>query len=612
MMVPILDEIIHDAAEGGVQHVMIAMAHRGRLNVLAHILQKPYSQILAEFKDPILANRLRVDLGWMGDVKYHAGARIEAQPDGLPKQVIISMPPNPSHLEAVDPVLNGMARAAETSADQPGAPIVDKGKVLAILIHGDAAFPGQGIVAETLNLSRLDGYDVGGIIHIIANNQLGLHHRSRRVVQHQLRQRAGARLQDPDHPRQRRRSGRLHRSGAAGDRVSPAVQARLPDRSRRLSQVRPQRRRRAGVHAAADLSDRRRASDRAREIREDADRNAARSRRSRPTRWSRRGWTSSSSAYAVGEAGTGLRPAGSRSAAERRRQEGAHRGAARHAAGDQRRPDDGARGLHRASQARTRPRAPQGDVRVAGRAHRSTGPPPKNWRWRPSSPTACRSASPAKTSSAAPSATATPCYHDAVTRRRAHPAAGAAAGEGVVRDSQQPAVRVRVRRLRARLQPAGAGPPGAVGSAVRRLHQRRADHPRRVPDVGPRQVGHGAVAGAAAAPRLRRPGARSFERPPRAVPQRGRRHQHAHRQLHDGGAVFPSAAAAGVAAEDRSAAAGGDDAEEPAAPSVHGLGAGGARRGLVPAGDRRCRGGGAGRRRCAGSRCAAARSRSIC
>jgi 2-oxoglutarate dehydrogenase E1 component len=171
MMVPILDEIIHDAAEGGVQHVMIAMAHRGRLNVLAHILQKPYKEVLAEFKDPIV--KLRVDLGFMGDVKYHAGARIERTPDGLPKQVVISMPPNPSHLEAVDPVLNGMARAAATSADQPGAPIVDKGKVLGILIHGDAAFPGQGVVAETLNLSRLDGYDVGGIIHIIANNQLG-------------------------------------------------------------------------------------------------------------------------------------------------------------------------------------------------------------------------------------------------------------------------------------------------------------------------------------------------------------------------------------------------------------------------------------------------------
>src|SRR5688500_10742377 len=171
MMVPILDEIIHDAAEGGVQHVMIAMAHRGRLNVLAHILRKPYTQVLAEFKDPIL--KLRVDLGFMGDVKYHAGARVKAQPDGLPKEVVISMPPNPSHLEAVDPVLNGMARAAATAAERPGPPIVDKGKVLAILIHGDAAFPGQGIVAETLNLSRLDGYEVGGIIHVIANNQLG-------------------------------------------------------------------------------------------------------------------------------------------------------------------------------------------------------------------------------------------------------------------------------------------------------------------------------------------------------------------------------------------------------------------------------------------------------
>ena len=171
MMVPILDEIVHDAAENGVQHVMIAMAHRGRLNVLAHILQKPYSQILAEFKDPIPGQRLRVDLGWMGDVKYHAGARVEAH--GLPKQIVISMPPNPSHLEAVDPVLTGMVRAEATSLDRPGAPIVDKGRVLAILIHGDAAFPGQGVVAETLNLSRLDGYDVGGTIHIIANNQLG-------------------------------------------------------------------------------------------------------------------------------------------------------------------------------------------------------------------------------------------------------------------------------------------------------------------------------------------------------------------------------------------------------------------------------------------------------
>jgi 2-oxoglutarate dehydrogenase E1 component len=173
LMVPILDEIISDAAAAGVQHVMIAMAHRGRLNVLAHVLQKPYAQVLAEFKDPLFARSGRIDLGWMGDVKYHAGARHVAPSDGQPQSLIISMPPNPSHLEAVDPVLVGMARAAATVADRPGPPAVQTEKVLSILIHGDAAFPGQGVVAETLNLSRLAGYDVGGTIHIIANNQLG-------------------------------------------------------------------------------------------------------------------------------------------------------------------------------------------------------------------------------------------------------------------------------------------------------------------------------------------------------------------------------------------------------------------------------------------------------
>jgi 2-oxoglutarate dehydrogenase E1 component len=173
MMIPVLDEIINDAAAAGVQHVMIAMAHRGRLNVLAHIMQKPYAQVLAEFKDPVFSRSARIDLGWMGDVKYHAGARYVVDGDGRPESLVISMPPNPSHLEAVDPVMVGMARAAATDVSQPGKPTLHPEKVLGILIHGDAAFPGQGIVAETLNLSRLDGYDVGGIIHIIANNQLG-------------------------------------------------------------------------------------------------------------------------------------------------------------------------------------------------------------------------------------------------------------------------------------------------------------------------------------------------------------------------------------------------------------------------------------------------------
>jgi 2-oxoglutarate dehydrogenase E1 component len=169
MLVPILDEIICGAADHGARHAVLGMAHRGRLNVLAHILDKPYAQILAEFKDPISARSFRTDLGWLGDVKYHAGARTSA-PRG---QMYISMPPNPSHLEAVDPVVVGMARAAGTVVDQRGAAHFYGALTLPILIHGDAAFAGQGVVAETLNLSRLAGYSTGGTIHIIANNQLG-------------------------------------------------------------------------------------------------------------------------------------------------------------------------------------------------------------------------------------------------------------------------------------------------------------------------------------------------------------------------------------------------------------------------------------------------------
>src|SRR5215216_5725295 len=169
LLVPILDEMICGSADRGTRQAVIGMAHRGRLNVLAHILQKPYAQILAEFKDPIAARTWRIDLGWMGDVKYHSGARTSA-PRG---QMHVTMAPNPSHLEAVNPVVAGMARAAGTDADRPGSPEFDGGITLPILMHGDAAFPGQGIVAETLNLSRLSGYDTGGTVHIIANNQLG-------------------------------------------------------------------------------------------------------------------------------------------------------------------------------------------------------------------------------------------------------------------------------------------------------------------------------------------------------------------------------------------------------------------------------------------------------
>ena len=172
MLVPVLDEIIGDSAEFGIRHILLGMAHRGRLNVMAHVLNKPYAQILAEFKDPVAGKAFQEDMAWTGDVKYHAGAR-RALKGGAEMDVVVSMPPNPSHLEAVDPVVLGMARAAGTSVDKPGPARFDPSSSVPILIHGDAAFPGQGVVAETLNLSRLHGYNTGGTIHIIVNNQLG-------------------------------------------------------------------------------------------------------------------------------------------------------------------------------------------------------------------------------------------------------------------------------------------------------------------------------------------------------------------------------------------------------------------------------------------------------
>jgi 2-oxoglutarate dehydrogenase E1 component len=172
MLVPLLDEVITEAAEAGIGNAIMGMAHRGRLNVMAHVLGKPYEQILAEFKDPLQSRSFREDMAWSGDVKYHAGAS-RAHAGGQQVGLVVSMPPNPSHLEAIDPIVEGMVRAAGTRADERGAPTFDPTIALPILIHGDAAFPGQGVVAETLNLHRLRGYQTGGTIHIIANNQLG-------------------------------------------------------------------------------------------------------------------------------------------------------------------------------------------------------------------------------------------------------------------------------------------------------------------------------------------------------------------------------------------------------------------------------------------------------
>ena len=170
-MVPMLDEAIRLAAAGGAQEVHIGMAHRGRLNVLAHTLGRPYEDILREFEGERELEAVSPEHPEeMGDVKYHLGAEGMRQAPGGDVEVILAA--NPSHLEAVNPVVEGETRAAQTDRGA-GAGEHDAMLALAVLIHGDAAFPAQGVVAETLNLQDLPGYGTGGTLHLIANNQVG-------------------------------------------------------------------------------------------------------------------------------------------------------------------------------------------------------------------------------------------------------------------------------------------------------------------------------------------------------------------------------------------------------------------------------------------------------
>jgi 2-oxoglutarate dehydrogenase E1 component len=170
-MVPMLDEAIARSSETGANEVVIGMAHRGRLNVIAHTIGRPYDVILREFEGERLIEAVTHDPeGGTGDVKYHYGSEGVRKTDH--GDVHVRLASNPSHLEAVDPVVEGETRALQTDHDSPEA-THDPRSALAVLIHGDAAFPGQGIVAETLNLQALDGYATGGTLHVIANNQIG-------------------------------------------------------------------------------------------------------------------------------------------------------------------------------------------------------------------------------------------------------------------------------------------------------------------------------------------------------------------------------------------------------------------------------------------------------
>ena len=166
-VIPMMDAAIDQAAEHGLDEVVIGMPHRGRLNVLANIVGKPYSQIFSEFEGNLNPSQAHGS----GDVKYHLGANGTYLQMFGDNEIEVSLVANPSHLEAVDPVLEGIVRAKQDLVDKGSDP--DGFTVVPMMLHGDAAFAGQGVVAETLNLALLRGYRTGGTIHIIVNNQIG-------------------------------------------------------------------------------------------------------------------------------------------------------------------------------------------------------------------------------------------------------------------------------------------------------------------------------------------------------------------------------------------------------------------------------------------------------
>jgi multifunctional 2-oxoglutarate metabolism enzyme len=161
--IAILHDLLDRAADRNVHEVVMGMAHRGRLTVLANIVGKPLEQIFSEFEGDIDPTSTQGS----GDVKYHLSAS-GVRRSAAGKEIVVSMAPNPSHLEAVDPVVEGIVRPKQDRLGDER-----RERVIPLLIHGDAAFAGQGVVAETLNLSQLDGYSTGGTVHLIINNQIG-------------------------------------------------------------------------------------------------------------------------------------------------------------------------------------------------------------------------------------------------------------------------------------------------------------------------------------------------------------------------------------------------------------------------------------------------------
>ena len=502
MTVPMLDEMIQLSAANGAREVVIGMAHRGRLNVLAHCLGRAYETIFREFEGASSIEAVTtIPQGGTGDVKYHHGAQGTYQ---LPDEssIIVRLESNPSHLEYVGPVVEGATRAIQTARQGPHAHL-DNNAAIPVILHGDAAFPGQGVVAETLNLQGLDGYTVGGSLHLIQNNQVGF-------------------TTDPDDSRSTRWASDL----AKGFDV-PIIHVNADDVSACVAAVRLAFafRQEFGHDVLIDLIGYRRFGHNeadepaytqpemaakikgktagARALRRPAGRAGRRHPGGgRPGRPGDLGGPRHAPPRAQGRAG-GVR----RGAADGRLRAGPlalpggqDRGLEGAAARPQRRPPAGPGRLHRPSQADQAARAPARDRRArrrdrlgAGRgarlrdaAVRGHADPPHR---------------PGRRARHVLAAPPRPARRQDGPAHLADPvAAGRAGADGA---PQLAAVGGRLPRLRVRLLDGGARDARAVGGPVRRLRQLRAGHHRPVHHLGALEVGPVDAPDAAAAARLR-------------------------------------------------------------------------------------------------------------
>ncbi len=572
MTVPMLDELIRLAAGQGAREVVIGMAHRGRLNVLAHNLGRSYDSIFAEFEgSSTLAPITSLPHGGTGDVKYHHGAQGSYQlPSG--ESITVRLESNPSHLEFVDPVVVGATRAAQTRRQGAHAH-QDVDAAIPVILHGDASFPAQGVVAETLNLQALDGYTVGGTVHVIQNNQVGF-------------------TTDPDDARSTTWASDL----AKGFDV-PIIHVNSDDVPACISAVRLAFafRQRFGHDVLIDLIGYRRFGH------NEADEPAytqpemyqaikkhppvrelfARAlieqgvvSEQESTEMTDNVWSVLSEAHENLKAQIERAKEIDHGTGEYQLDRSASPEVSTAVPADRLRvlneellsvPDgftvhpklvkqleqrravfaDGAasgwppgRRMGAGRVARVRLAADRGYPHpVDGPGHRARHlqPAPPGSARRQDRPGVLRDAAPTR-------------------RAGAHGAA------------QLATVRDGLRRIRIRLLAGGARDAGALGGAVRRLRQRRAGDHRPVHRLGAGQVGADLSAGAAAAARLRGVRARAFLGAARALPAARRRGQHPHRGLHDARPVLPPAPASG--ADRQAAAAGADDAKEPAAPET--------------------------------------------